>query len=259
MKTTLNNYCRLIQGFPLRWTNLPLRIKLAYVGLAAGLAGMFVCLVRFPELDAPVGVVSAWAAANMLFTIIALSSFVGTVSDRIDSYHLKIIDLVWVCASAAGVVFAIVQLFVNEADQSRRRFEQQWAASRSTAMQLLSLAEREECAGQSTGSAKGCQQLMVLNNALSSHGIIDKSRLIEACPPFPLDLSRATPAGYGYARIHGCINASFMASVLRQPVMLDKESAEAWRSNTRLWPLLLMFFIALRVSKSASEVVWKVK
>jgi hypothetical protein len=259
MKRTLNNCFRLIQGFTPRWTHLPLRIKLAYVGLALGFAGMLVCVAHFPELDAPVGVVSTWAAADMLFTIIALSSFVGTVSERINAYHLKIIDLVWVCASAAGVVFTIVQVFVNEEDRSRKLLEQQWALSRSTAVQLLSQAEREECAGQSIGSAKGCQQLAVLNNALSSHGIIDKSRLVEACPPFPIDLSRAAPAGYGYARVQGCINAAFVASVLQQPVMLDKENAEAWRSKTRLWPLLLMFFIALRVSKSAAEVLWKVK
>jgi hypothetical protein len=259
MKTTLNNCFSLIQGFTPRWTNLPLRIKLAYVGLAVGLTGMFVCLVRFPELDAPVDVVSTWAAADMLFTIIALSSFVGTVSDRINSYHLKIIDLVWVCASAVGVVFAIVQVFVSEEDRSRKHLEQQWAISRSTAIQLLSLAEREECAGQSIGSAKGCQQLAVLNTVLSSHGIIEKSRLKEACPTFPIDLSRSTPAGYSHARAQGCINAAFVSNVLQEPVMLDKENAEAWRSNTRLWPLLLMFFIALRVSKSAAEVIWKIK
>ncbi|MYM90477.1 hypothetical protein GTP91_25305 [Rugamonas sp. FT82W] len=247
-----------IQHCRTNWTSLPRPMKLAYLVLAIGMAGMGFCLMRLPDMDAPVKDVSWWAAANMLSTILAMSSLAGTVRS-LNSYHLKVIDLVWVCASAAGVVFAIVQVFVNSADASRASFEHQWAESRHQASQLLELAARQECSSPSLSVAKGCDRLNILATALNSHGHIAITQLDSACPPFPIDLSSAPPSGYGAVRVQGCLAAYHVASVMQHPVMLDKDNAAKWRQNTQIWPLLLMFFMALRVSKSVAEVIWKIK
>ncbi|MDO8729427.1 MAG: hypothetical protein Q7K26_06160 [bacterium] len=242
-----------------QWSILPSRIKLAYFGAFIGLAGMYYCFMRLPGIDAPVMQVSKWAATNMLVTIVTLSSIVGIASRRITSFHLKVIDLLWVSASAIGVVFAIIQLFVVSADESRARIERQWSESRNDAIQLLKLAANEECNEQQPTEAKGCGRLAVLITALSSHGIIDASLLNAACPPFPIDLSVALPSGYSHTRVYGCMKANTVAYVLQLPVMLDKKDTEDWSQRTRTWPLLLMFFVALRVSKGVAEVFWKIK
>lgn len=255
---TLINWIYLQKDAVIRLRNLPIQMKLNYLALLIAMVGMLFCVVRQPELEAPIWEVSWWAGADMLFTVIALTSFIGAAAAkrRIRSIHLKVIDLVWVCASAIGVVFAIIQAFVAYSDESRARFERQLTENRSEAIQLLSVAAREECGANSTGQAKGCMRLAVLNTALVSHGIVDDSLLKEACPPFPIDLSKDLP-GYSRSRVFGCIKAHYSVYVRQLPVMLDKENADEWRHQTRIWPLLLMFFIALRVSKSAVEVIWR--
>lgn len=247
-----------IQQCRTHWAGVSLRVKLASPAMALGLAGMWFCVMRMPDMDTSVKYVSQWASANMLFMILAMSSLVGIVRG-VNAYHLKVMDLAWVCASAAGVVFAIVQIFVNSADESRERYEHQWAESRQMATKLLALAAKEECSAQLAPVAKGCDRLEILNTALSSHGHIDIAQLGSVCPPFPVDLSKAPPKGYSSVRVQGCLAAYHVASVMRYPVMLDKENAAQWRHYTQIWPLLLMFFIALRVTKSVAEVFWKIK
>ena len=235
---------------------ISLRRKLGYLGIVFGALGAWYCSNRMPDFDAPVYQVSRWAAADMAFSIITMASLLAAMKD-ISSLHLKVLDLIWVGATAVGVVFAVIQTFSSMADETRDRYHKQWVESRERASGLLSRAFLIECADSSNGPGLQCASLSRLKTSVIAHGLIDDETVSDACPTFPIDLSAPRPEGFTYERIEGCISAKYISYVVHLPVVLDKQDSEEWRQKTRLWPLLLIFFVALRLSKSIAEVFWK--
>jgi hypothetical protein len=239
-----------------RFGSITLRRKLASLGLICGLVGVWLCSTHLPDSEAPIRQVILWASADMAFTILVLSSMLGTMRD-ISPLYLKVLDLIWVSATAIGVVFAVIQAFNSTADESRDIYNKNWIESRSKAIELMGRAFSIECGNFKVTPGLKCESLARLNNALLTHGIIDDRLVNEACPQFPIDLSLPPPKGYTYERVNGCISAKYIAYVLTRPVVMDKQNAENWRRQTRYWPMLLILFVALRLSKSIAEVFWK--
>ena len=237
------------------FSKLSLRRKIGYFGILIGLIGMWVCLRNMPDTDSAIRKVAIWAAADMAFTVIAISSTVAAMAN-ISSLFLKILDLIWVSATAIGVTFAVIQAYSNAADDSRHVYERNLVETREKAIGQLSQAYAIECNSLPTSRLK-CNSLAQLKTALSTHGIIGDQLVNAACPSFPINPSLPFPTGYSSQRIEGCISSKYISYVLQLPIILDKPNAIAWAQRTRLWPLLLIFFVALRLSKGISEVFWK--
>lgn len=239
-----------------KFINIKLRRKLSGIGIVLGLIGLRICSINLPEVEAPIHIVIRWASADMASTILVLSSLLG-VQEKISATYLKVLDLIWISASAVGVVFAVVQIFANTTDEVRDTYQKNWMESRVRAIALITHAFVVECKSPTAESGTKCGALAQLNNALSAHGIIDDKLVNAACPQFPIDLSLPVPKGYTREQVEGCMASKYIAHVLKQPAVVDKQNVENWRRQTRYWPMILILFVALRLSKSIAEVFWK--
>lgn len=233
-----------------------LRRKLGLLGLVFGTTGAYLCSNNIPEFDAPVYDVCRWAAADMIFSIITMASLLAVLKE-ISNIHLKVLDLIWVGATAVGVVFAVIQVFGSMADETRDRYHKHWVENREKASALLTRAYFVECGDSPNGRGIKCSSLSRLKTSVVSHGLLDDDTVNAACPTFPINLSEPLPSDYTRDRVEGCMSAHYIAHIVHLPVVLDKQDSEEWRHHTRLWPLLLIFFVALRLSKSIAEVFWK--
>lgn len=95
------------------------RLVIASIVTFVGICGMIYSEQKMPSDFSFVFETAKWAFGMTASTIIALSGLPGIAYGRLTSRHLKIIDLIWVLASAVAVIFSVVQVTQLYADAHR--------------------------------------------------------------------------------------------------------------------------------------------
>ncbi|MBU9143692.1 hypothetical protein [Burkholderia multivorans] len=198
-----------------------------------------------------------WIFCSLFSMTAFFVGWAGLRREKLNGYHLKIIDLVWVSASAIAVALAAVQATQISADSHRMIMKRNIEHSRDVARSMIREAYASECVTHSILSKSQCENLRRLGISLESNGYVSP-KIVGAICPRPIDLSNP-PVNFTPALIQGCISAGYAAYAEDDPVLLDEENAGIWRAYAGFWPQLLIFLVALRVTKSAAEVLWKVK
>lgn len=222
-----------------------------------GICGMFFFVRRIPSDVRSIFATAEWAFGTTLSTIVALSGMPGILYGRLRSHHLKMIDLVWVLASAVAVVFAVVQVAQLSVESDRATLAKNVEKSRRLATEYANAAFQEQCAGASTLTVQQCEALHRLTISLRLNEKPSLALVGSLCS-FPIDLSKP-PHGFGRPLVEACINANYVANATEEPLLNDQNNEQAWHLATHLWPLLMIFLVALRVMKSVAEVFWGIK
>lgn len=181
----------------------------------------------------------------------------GLRREKLNGYHLKIIDLVWVSASAIAVALAAVQATQISADSHRMIMKRNIEQSRSVARSTIREDYASECVDHSILSELQCENLRRLGISVEANGYVSPSVVGAICPR-PININNP-PVNFTPALIQGCINAGYVAYAGDDPVLADEANVGIWRIYAGFWPQLLIILVALRVTKSAAEVLWKVK
>lgn len=223
----------------------------------SGMIGLAYFIRSMPPTRGPILEVAKWAFGTTLFAVVSLSGFPGVLHQRLTSMHLKVLDLIWVLASAFSVALGVVYVFQHSADDVRQSLEKNIEISRSQAIRQVAYAYSFHCGETSNFTAQQCTNLRTLAAVLNSQGYISP-QIVQSVCPLPIDFGDP-PAGFSPTLIDGCISANYAAVAATDPIFLDKQNFEKWKMYLDLWPLLLIFLVALRVMKSVAEVFWKIK
>ncbi|WP_018609920.1 hypothetical protein [Uliginosibacterium gangwonense] len=229
----------------------------AAVLLFAGLIGLAYGFVIHPGDYQIISDTAQWVFVTLVSSTVFFVGWAGLRRNKLTAYHLKVIDLVWVTASAIAVAFAAIQATQISADAYRTVIKHNIEQSRSVARSMLRQAYSDEClVHQRLGTAQ-CSSLRTLGIVVEGDGYLSPSIVGAVCPrTIQLD---APPANFGPALIEGCISAGYAAYAAEDPVLVDESNASRWKTFTGLWPLFLILLISLRVTKSAAEVFWGIK
>jgi hypothetical protein len=197
-----------------------------------------------------------WAIGWVISTIIAFSGFPGMLCEHLRPKHLKIIDLVWVLASAVAVTLAIVQL----AERDNKRMLDQLSVnvenSIRTAKIAMSKSFQEQCVERSLLNGDQCRNLRLIAVSLYNSSSVPKNAVETLCGP-TINLAIPPPA-FSRDLVEGCIQGLYIARAQAQILVQRGENRmfDTWFS---VWPLLMVLLVGLRVTKSVAEVFWNVK
>jgi hypothetical protein len=198
-----------------------------------------------------------WLFCSLFSTIAFFVGWAGLRRTKLTTYHLKIIDLMWVLASAVAVGLAAVQATQVGADSHRAIIKHNIEQSRSVARSMIREAYTNECLTRARLDASQCESMRRLGISLEADGYLSPSVVGAICPhPIRVD---APPPNFGPALIQGCINAGYAAYAADDPVLIDESNVGIWRLYAGFWPHLMILLVSLRVAKSAAEVLWEVK
>lgn len=197
-----------------------------------------------------------WAAGWMCSTIIMFSGFPGIFYDWLTAKHLKIVDLIWIVASAVAVTLAIVQIAELTNSEQRDIFSKNVATSRVKAKIYMDQAYKEQCLNPSLLSETQCEKLRQLAISLHTSEYVSKKVADELCePPIRLD---QPPVAFSSALIEGCLESMYIANVQEEPIMANAYQVDPWKIWMRTWPLWMVLLVGLRTMKSIAEVFWKI-
>jgi hypothetical protein len=224
---------------------------------AVGLLGMLYFLYFAPPHFHSIYASAQWAAGTTLFAIVALAGIPGIYHKKLTSRHLKIVDLIWVLASAVAVAFAVVEATQYTEGMQRTAFTRNVEKSRSVAKDATAQAYKIQCLQPSSLTAQQCEQLRTLAIVVHGDGLVPPN-LVESLCPFPIQLS-SPPLGFGAALVEACIQSNFVARSPDHYLLVDQPNVDAWRQFTHFWPVWLIILVALRAMKSIAEVFWGVK
>lgn len=233
------------------------RQRIGFLTTLIGLAGLLYCNRIEPKNFEIIFDVAKWIFGSMFFTILTLVGLVGMKRSKLSAFNLKIIDLIWILASAVAVALAAVQITQLSAESYRTIIKRNIEHSRSVAVSMTTIAYRDECLRTANLAPQQCDGLRRLNISLSVGGYLAPT-LVGAICPRPIDWS-APPAHFESALIEGCINANYVAYAADDPVLRDVPNVDTWRLYTSLWPQLMILLVSLRVTKSVAEVFWNEK
>lgn len=229
----------------------------AYVLASIGLAGLIYGLRVQPDYLGSVFDSAKWIFISTLSTVFIFVGLMGLPSRWLTSHHLKVIDLIWVSASAIAVSLAAVHSTQTPAVEYRKTINKNIEKSRSIAKFSIASAYSDECLSHHTLSTPQCEQLRRLGIALEGDGYLSPE-IVGAICPRPINLD-SPPPNYNRTLIEGCINAGYAAYASDDPIMIDESNAERWTQYMTFWPYIMIFLVSLRVAKSAGEVFWKIK
>lgn len=212
---------------------------------------------RMPDDNNDVFLTAKWSFGMTASTIVAFAGLPGVYYSRLKSNHLKVIDLIWVLASAVAVAFALVQISQLSANDERRNLKQNIEKAHVDAQENSIFAFQQLCLHPSDLSGKQCEALRSLAISLKYNNYSSPT-IINALCPHPINLEKP-PKGFSREVVETCINASYVNFASNAQVFKDKENVDEWNMATRMWPHLMIFLVALRVMKSIAEVFWRVK
>jgi hypothetical protein len=221
-----------------------------------GGSGMAFFLHRMPENSDSVFASVDWAIGTMISTVIAFAGFPGMFAGSIKTHHLKIIDLLWVSASAVAVVFGVVQASQSYAEAERSNINNNVAHARTLAKETAAIAYQQQCVSTLSLTNNQCESLRHIGVSLSVGGYLSTA-MVESLCPLPMDPSDPPP-GFGKALVDACITSAVIARAPDIPVMKDQTNVDKWRFATSSWPVLMIMLVAFRVMKSIAEVFWRI-
>lgn len=231
------------------------RRAIAVMLTVSGFSGMIYFTKEMPSDYSLVFEMAKWAfgmTASALIAFAAIPAY-GNLTSR----HLKIIDLVWVLASALAVVFSVIQVAQLYADAERASIVRNVDLAREKAKGHAYRAFQEQCVRPSLLSGSQCEVLNRIRISLDVGGYLSPILIGSLCPR-PIDLS-SPPRAFSGNLIEVCIQAGYVAYSEDIPVLKDKENVEIWHQKTSLWPFWMIFLVALRVMKSVAEVFGWIK
>ncbi|MBF5014630.1 hypothetical protein [Burkholderia pseudomultivorans] len=229
----------------------------AYTLASIGLAGLIYGQHIQPDHLGSVFDSAKWIFTSTISTVFIFVGLMGISSRWLTPYHLKVIDLIWVSASAIAVSLAAVHSTQTPAVEYRKIVNKNIEKSRDTAKLSIASAYSDECLSHHTLSTQQCEQLRRLGIALEGDGYLSPE-IVGAICPRPINLD-SPPRNYNRALIEGCINAGYAVYATDDPIMIDESNTERWTHYMTLWPYIMIFLVSLRVAKSAGEVFWKIK
>ncbi|QYY31653.1 hypothetical protein K2O51_12520 [Cupriavidus pinatubonensis] len=233
------------------------RQRVGLLMVCVGAIGALYCLFKGPGDLNLVGDATKWIFGTTLFAVLLFAGGMGVIHYRLDGYHLKILDLIWISASTVAVVLAAVQATQLSAGPFRAVIKRNIEVSKSVAIFRTAIAYQKGCVQAPELTRQQCESLRRLNIALSVGGYLSP-QIVETICPKPINLD-APPSHFSSDLIEGCINAGYVAAAPNDPVMIDEANVTTWRSYASMWSYFLAVLIALRVAKSIGEVCWRIK
>jgi len=225
--------------------------------IVAGLVGLVIATCSMPRNNDLIGPSAFWSGVTLVSLIVTFAGIPGAYGGYVRPIHLKIIDLVWVLASAVAIFIAVVQTSQVFPESARGSYAKQMERARANGHTMAIQAYREQCTTAATLSDEQCEDLRFIANMLidySDQPWLPRNKVTELCPiPWTFD---NPPRGYGRNLTGACINAITIVTMAEDPVMTDKANVEKWRFAFFFWPQLMMGLVALRIMKSISEVFW---
>jgi hypothetical protein len=134
--------------------------------IVAGLVGLAIATCNMPSNNDLIGPSAFWSGVTLVSLIFTFAGIPGAYDGYVRPIHLKIIDLVWVLASAVAIFIAVVQTSQVFPESARGNYAKQMERARANGHTMAVQAYREQCATAATLSDEQCENLRFIANML---------------------------------------------------------------------------------------------